>query len=314
MRPCALIDLHCDTLTAMMAPGQCADTLNDPRSAISLSALPTAPHWAQCFAIFIPDELTGRGADRYYHTHQASFCRQMEKFSHLAAPCRTAEEVQGAWGSGRTAAILTVENGSALAGKLDRIDLLARDGVRMMTLTWNGVNELGSGNNTGQGLTPFGRKAIRRMEAVGMLVDVSHLNDRGFADLLDTARRPFVASHSNARAVCSHRRNLTDDQIREMVERKCLIGLNYYHAFLRDGGGARPEDLRRHVEHFLALGAQDCLALGSDFDGADVPAWLAGPEQAVGLYDRFRAWGFSSALCDKILYRNALDFFRVNLG
>lgn len=313
MVPHALIDLHCDTLTACGASDARPNTLDDPKADLSLSNLPRHVHWGQCYAIFIPDALTGNGAEDYYYAHQASFARQVKQFSARVAPCRTAGDMETAWTQGKAAAILTVENGSALGGKLERVDTLSQDGVKMMTLTWNGSNEIGSGHASDQGLTSFGRAVIPRMEERGILVDVSHLNDTGFRDVLDVARKPFVASHSNARAVCSHKRNLTDDQIREMARRRCLIGLNYSDHFLREGGKASFDDLLRHVEHFLTLGAEDCLALGSDFDGTTLPPWLDSPKKAAGLYDRFLQCGFSPALCDKLFFRNALAFFRVNL-
>ena len=314
MYPKALIDLHCDTLTAFQPPGRCADTLDDPCAALSLSSLPSQVHWGQCFAIFVPDGLTPEEAARYYRRHQCSFSRQMHCFRDRVEPCRTAEQIEGAWRRGKTAALLTVENGVALAGDLDRIGLLAEDGVVMMTLTWNGENQLGSGHVTDQGLTPLGRAAIPRLEEAGILVDVSHLNDQGLEDLLEVARKPFVASHSNARSVCPNPRNLEDDQIRALIERRCLIGLNYYRSFLRADGQLTPEDLFAHVDRFLELGGEDCLALGSDFDGADLPPWLDSPEKAAGLYGAFRERGYGAALCDKIFFENALDFFRKNLG
>lgn len=314
MKPYALIDLHCDTLTCCLEPGRCQDTMDDPEAHLSLSNLPPDTHWCQCFAIFLPDELTGNGAEEFYALHQASFVRQTKRFADRVTACRTAADIESAWAQDKTAALLTVENGSVLGGQLDRVERLAQDGVKAITLTWNGVNELGSGHVSDQGLTCFGRAAIPLMEELGILADVSHLNDTGFYDVLDVARKPFVATHSNARAVCSHKRNLTDHQIREMVDRKCLIGLNYSQRFLRYGGDASPDDLRRHVEHFLELGAQDCLALGSDFDGTDLPPWLGSPRDAAGLYDLFRTWGLAPDLCDKILHRNALNFFRANLS
>lgn len=311
-----IFDLHCDTLTAFLdpAPGQ-EHTLNDPSHRFALCKIPQGVRWAQCCAVFVPDELKGSEASDYYIRHRDSFYRQMSALGALALPCRTADQVKAAWCRGKIAALLTVENASPLAGRLEGVERLRRDGVVMMTLTWNGENELGSGHSTDHGLTPFGKGVVREMEAQGILVDVSHLNDPGFYDLLDTARKPFVASHSNARAVCPHRRNLTDGQIREMVDRKCLIGLNYYTAFLRsDGKEATLEDLWRHVERFLELGAEDNLALGSDFDGADLPPCLDSPEKIAGLGAFFRQKGFSPALTEKILWRNALDFFRANLG
>ena len=183
-----------------------------------------------------------------------------------------------------------------------------------MTLTWNGENELGSGHTTTHGMTDFGRQAVHEMEDCGILVDVSHLNDAGYADLFETARRPFVATHSNARAVCSHKRNLTDDMIREMVRRGCLIGLNYCKSFITDGGtGDSPEDLYRHIEHFFKLGAYKNLALGSDFDGATLPTYLDSPEKAAALYEYFLNRGMSTELAEGILFRNAEEFFEKNL-
>lgn len=338
MFPCALIDLHCDTLTALSPEDapllealrdpakrdetvsafarrvQNTDTLDLPGRHFSLSTVPEGVRWCQCCAIFIPDEIRGEEAVAYYDLHRRNFHRQMEVLSDKAAPCRTAADIEAAWGRGKTAAILTVENGSALAGRLERVEALAWDGVRMLTLTWNGENELGSGNVTDHGLSDFGREAVRELERAGILVDVSHLNDRGFDDLLAAAEKPFVASHSNARAVCGHRRNLTDEQIAEMVRRDCLIGLNYAQNFLRTGDRpATVDDLFRHVEHFLELGAADCLALGSDADGTDVPPGLDCPEKFAGLYQYFLDRGLSSTQAENILWRNAFRFMEKNL-
>lgn len=334
MLPYALIDLHCDTLTALSpedetlltslrdpvrrenaaaltARVQDLNTLDLPGRHFSLSAIPAGVRWCQCCAVFVPDGLRGEEAVSYYETHRDSFYRQMEALSDRVHPCRTAGDIERAWAAGKMAAVLTVENASPLAGRLDRAEVLARDGVRMMTLTWNGENELGSGNATGRGLSPFGREAVRALEDCGILVDVSHLNDRGLDELLEIAQKPFVASHSNARAVCGHRRNLTDGQIRELADRGCLIGLNFYSAFLRsDGRPAVLDDLWRHVEHFLELGAEHCLALGSDADGADLPPCLDSPEKLAGLHRYFLDRGLSPALSEGLLWRNTLRFFQ----
>lgn len=335
MLPYALIDLHCDTLTALSPEDapllealqdpakrdetvsafaervRNTDTLDLPGHHFSLSAIPKGIRWCQCCAIFLPDGLKGEDAIAYYDLHRHSFQRQMDVLSDKVRPCRTASDIEAAWAQGRAAAVLTVENGSALAGRLDRVETLARDGVRMLTLTWNGENEIGSGNVTDRGLSDFGREAVRELERQGIIIDVSHLNDRGFNDLLEVAQKPFTASHSNARAVCGHKRNLTDDQVREMVSRGCLIGLNYYNAFLReDGQPALPDDLWRHAEHFLELGAEHCLALGSDADGADLPPWLDGPEKFAGLYQFFLDRGLAPVQAEGILWRNARNFYK----
>ena len=338
MLPYALIDLHCDTLTALSpedAPllealrdparrGDAAaclaarvretDTLDLPGHHFSLSAIPEGVSWCQCCAVFVPDGLSREEAAAYYDLHKNSFYRQMEALSDRVLPCRTAADIEAAWAQGKAAAVLTVENGSVLAGRPERVEALARDGVRMMTLTWNGENEIGSGNVTDHGLSPFGKEAVRELERQGILIDVSHLNDKGFDDLLEIARKPFAASHSNARSICGHKRNLTDEQIQEMVSRGCLIGLNYSQDFLRTG--SRPavlDDLYRHAEHFLALGAERCLALGSDADGTDVPPGLNSPERFAGLYRYFLDRGLSTAQAEGILWKNALNFLKTHL-
>ena len=306
--PTALIDLHCDTLTATHG-GEDSHTLDDPRSVLALSRLPKGVHWCQCFAIFVPDGMTAEESQAYYRRFQGEFARQVEERSDVAQ-CRSAADIKACWAQGKTAAILTVENGVALGGDLSNIDRMARDGVRMLTITWNGENQLGSGNSTQHGLSELGRAAIPKLEQAGILLDVSHLNDPGFTQMLDVASRPFVASHSNARSVCGHPRNLADWQIREMISRRCLIGLNYCIDFLQEDGKPELEDLLRHIDHFLELGGEDWLALGSDFDGADLPEFLRGPERVVSVYDRLLERGYSRQLCDKLFCQNAMRFLR----
>lgn len=311
MNCASVIDLHCDTLTVYRGGGA-VHTMDDPRSVMVLSRLPKGVHWCQCFAIFVPDGMTAEESQAYYRRFQGEFARQVEERSDVAQ-CRSAADIKACWAQGKTAAILTVENGVALGGDLSNIDRMARDGVRMLTITWNGENQLGSGNSTQHGLSELGRAAIPRLEQAGILLDVSHLNDPGFTQMLDVASRPFVASHSNARSVCPHPRNLTDDQIRQMVSRRCLIGLNYYTRFLREDGQPELGDLMRHIDHFLALGAENCLALGSDFDGADLPQFLSSPTKAAGLYGEL-AERYGTALCDQLFYGNTMRFFAENLG
>ena len=315
MLPPALIDLHCDTLTdwEYTSTGN-PDTLDDPARVLSLSAIPEGVHWGQFYAVFVPDEVQGQAAVDYFEQNRANFERQMKRFSHRVAPCRGAADMEAAWAAGKTAAFLTIENGTPINGDLSRIKTLADQGVCCLTLVWNGDYEIGSGHTTEKGLTEFGKAVIPELEKQGILIDVSHLNDSGFADLLKIAKKPFVATHSNARAVCGHKRNLTDDMIREMVKRDCLIGLNFYVEFLKDGGVVESlDDLYDHIMHFFALGAQKNLALGSDFDGADLPHYLNTPAKAAGIYEYLLSRGMSQELAQGIMYRNALEFFRKNL-
>lgn len=306
-----VFDLHCDTLTAFMSPLRCRDTLDDPCSAFALSKVQTIP-WCQCCAVFVPDGLTAQEALGYYRFHRNSFQRQV-KACGKALACTTAQEVSAAWDQKKTALVLTVENGSLLGAGLEHVEELRRDGVKMLTLTWNGENALGSGHETDHGLTPLGREAVLALEKAGIVVDVSHLNDAGFRDVLDTTQKPFAASHSNARAVCPHRRNLEDWQIREMVMRNCIIGLNYYSPFLRcDGTDADFDDFYRHICHFLELGAEDSLALGSDFDGADLPPCLDDCTKVPALGEYLLDRGLGRPLLEKLFWKNALAFAQTN--
>ena len=312
MFPTGIIDLHCDTLTRDMwasQPPACGPLVN-PAHHIALGKMPRNLRWVQCFAIFVPDNYRGQDAIAFFDRYRALFDRQMVAHSGSISPCRSFADMEQTLEAGKFAAVLTVEGGAVLAGRPERAQVLRDAGVRMLTLTWNGPNELGSGHDSAMGLTGCGKEAVAELERCGVLVDVSHLNDRGFEDLLGVAKKPFVASHSNARAVCTHRRNLPDPFIREIADRGGLIGLNYSKDFLSDSGRGSLDDLYRHVCHFLELGAGACLALGSDFDGTDVHPDLDSVEKSVSIYSYLTQHGIPADTADGILFGNAWRFFK----
>lgn len=312
----ALFDLHCDTLTRNCYPPyeEETETLDNPAFHLALSKVPAGTKWVQCFAVFVPDDRRGDGAISFFDRAAASFRRQAEAHQDRMSVCRSFAEMEAAVNAGKTAGLLTVEGGAALAGELERVRKLYDAGVRMMTLTWNGPNELASGHDTRSGFSAFGREAVAEMERLGMIVDVSHLNDRGFEELLSFAQKPFAASHSNARAVCGHRRNLPDEFIREMVRREGLIGLTYCRPFLSDDGRGSLDDLYRHVCHFLELGAEKCIALGSDYDGAGIHEDLDSVEKSLRIGDYLTAHGVSREIADGLCFENAWRFFGKWMG
>ena len=179
----------------------------------------------------------------------------------------------------------------------------------MMTLTWNGENELGGGADTALGLTPFGREALKEMERLSIVADVSHASDALFYDVAEIAEKPIVASHSNARAVCPHRRNLTDRQFQILRDKGGLVGLNFCVHFLREDSNAHFEDLLRHADHFWSLGGETTLCLGSDYDGTDVPPELAGIEKMQDLYELFLKHNYKESLVNSLFFDNASKFF-----
>lgn len=312
----ALFDLHCDTLTRNLYPPfeKETETLDNPAFRLALSKVPAGTKWVQCFAIFVPDDQRGEDAIAFFDRHAASFHRQAEAHKDRMAGCRSFAEIEAAVNAGKFVGLLTIEGGAALAGKLERVQTIYDAGVRMMTITWNGPNELASGHDTQNGFSSFGREAVAEMERLGVIVDVSHLNDRGFEDLLGFAKKPFVASHSNARAVCGHRRNLPDEFIKEMVRREGLIGLTYCRDFVSDDKRGSLDDLYRHVCHFLELGAEKCIALGSDYDGAGVHEDLDSVEKSLRIGDYLTSHGISQEIADGICFENAWRFFGKWMG
>lgn len=323
-----VFDLHCDTLDRLALSGDPTvpggfyehdagvprdrmSRLDDNDAHISLTRMARFD-WCQCFAVYVPDELRGDAAWSLFERVRRFWESETDRCSAKVARVRDAAGAATVFKQGRSAAMLTVEGCSFLeddAQAEQRLDALAEAGVRMATLTWNGPNALGSGNDTSDGLTSFGRRMIRGLEERGIVVDASHLNDAGFRDLLAVAERPFVCSHSNARAVCPHPRNLEDWQLREIADRGGIVGLNFYNAFLcEDGAEATPDDVLRHVDHMLNVAGEGLLALGSDYDGSDVPRWLDPCDKVADLH-ALLAREFGAAIAERIFHGNAERFF-----
>lgn len=293
-------DLHCDTLTELKGKSL-ADNVE---LHISLDRAPEK--YIQCFAIFVSDRLRGDEAYEFYRAHKEIFDLQTQKTELIAV--RDAESLLLADKSGK-GGILTVESGAALGGRLSRIEKLALDGVRMLTLTWNGGNELGFGSGEGGGLTDFGKDALKELERCRILADVSHLSDDGFSELCEVSSSPFIASHSNCSAVHPHRRNLKDWQIKEIVNRGGLIGVNVYSEFI-SGKHASVAELAEHIFHLEKLGAGDCICFGSDFDGMNsMPPGITGIESVGFLRKELAEAGITEEALDKYFYENAFNFF-----
>lgn len=303
-----LFDLHCDTIT------ECYNrrlSLRDNRALyISLERGSPLEQWAQCFAVWIPDELRGQAAIDYFDRVSSSFFKESEANSEYITICRNSEDFYESEKKKTCGAFLTVEGGAVLAGDLNHIPYLQSRGVKMLTLTWNGSCELGDGAmvERPKGLTEFGKAAIPSLEAHDILIDVSHASDPLFYDVAARARKPFLASHSNSRKVCDHPRNLTDEQFVEICKRGGVVGLNLHRWFLKENGEATLDDVFRHAYHFLSLGGEKALALGTDFDGAEVLPSIMGIENLHSLADYFSKMGLSDTLIQQIFFKNAKEF------
>lgn len=324
-----VFDLHCDTLDRLslstfepdnsfarhdggMRPGaERSLRSNDCHLALDRMA---SFAWTQCFAVFIPDEFRGERAWGLFEHVARYFREQTQQHADLVCAVDDVRRIEPALSEGRSVAMLTVEGAAFLEDSVEPVRAAARMGVRMMSLVWNGENAVASGHDGSGGLKPFGRSVVAEMERLHMVVDVSHLNDEGFSDLVDVATRPFAASHSNLRSVCGHRRNLTEPQLRLMGEAGCLVGLNFCRDFLcDDGGDPTQDDVLRMVDRMLEVGGERVLALGSDYDGCDVPSWLDGCERMGALYNLLES-RFGTDVAQRIFFRNAHEFFLRNEG
>ena len=265
-----LIDLHCDTLTGIKIKEQ---NLRENDMHLDLIRMQQSDWLAQCFAIFInQEECLEKGISPYdfYKVHKELFYEEMKKNSDLIAPAFYTEDILANKEKGLMSGILTIEGGEAFEGKCERAEEFRNDGVRMITLTWNYENELGFSNLTGGHLKPKGREIVDAMNRLGILVDVSHLSDEGFWDCVELAgnKYPVVASHSDARALCNHTRNMTDEMLKALGETEGVVGINFCSAFLiPESMDTTLEAVLNHTLHLIDKAGIDHVAFGSDYDG-----------------------------------------------
>ncbi len=288
-----IFDAHCDTLSR-----------STPRGHWNLDEVLPLGEVAQIFAIyadsgqFAPQDLPAV-FDVQYHKYQALTAQEGVR------ACTTWQEAERAFSAGQVATFLSVEGAELLGCSLAGLDKAYRKGVRAVTLTWNHANAL-SGTHADQparGLSDAGRAFVGRMQDLGMLVDVSHLSEAGFWAVLQEAKRPILASHSNAKEICRHSRNLSDAQISALIQNGGVMGLNFYVPFL--GAPADFDRIARHIDHVLALGGENTLALGGDWDGCDqLPQGMEqGFLSLLSLYD-FLSKRYPAYILENVYHKN----------
>ncbi|WP_027717532.1 dipeptidase [Desulfovirgula thermocuniculi] len=264
-----IIDAHCDVLTAMEEQGRSLADVGRGGH-VDLRRLRRGGVGLMFMAAFISPAHRERATVRALELLARAY-EELEKNREELMPVRCAADMVRARVSGKTGVLLAVEGGEALAGRLEVLRMFYRLGVRCLTLTWNGRNELGDGvgeEGTRGGLTRFGREVVREMNRLGMVVDVSHLSEAGFWDVLEESAQPVVASHSNSRRICPHRRNLTDEQIRALAAAGGVVGLCFCPDFIHPTEPSL-ERLLDHLDHIVSLAGIGCVGIGSDFDGID---------------------------------------------
>lgn len=310
-----IVDFHCDVLSKLLKDRELTFEGNKPGVLdVTLDRLKKGNVMLQTFAVFI-------SPDRSDYDDMSPILESIDLFYEkvLSYPemkmIRTASDLDACIYEGKIGALLSLEGVSGLRGKLSSLRLLQRLGVRAAGLTWNDANWAADGvmEARGGGLTSQGAAFVQECNRLGVIVDVSHLSERAFWDVAALSSKPIVASHSNARELCDHPRNLTDLQIRTVIECGGLIGVTYVPQFVREEGDATIDDVLRHVEHICTLGGERNLALGSDFDGIDRHVQgLVHPGQVVALQEALLK-RYSADQAEGILSGNAISFLRGQL-
>lgn len=324
------MDMHCDTIPYIRAAAKKGfqTCLRSRKGHIDLVRLKEAGYRMQTFGMYVNLERDGDPTEACLELIDL-FYREMEANKDLIIPVTTAREVEENWKNGKMSALLSIEEGAVCKGNLSLLRDFYRLGVRMMTLTWNYENELAFPNKVrGKDAGPLGKSDgmhglkesgfafLSEMERIGMLIDVSHLSDAGFYDVLNHTSRPFLASHSNARAVCGHVRNLTDDMIRALAERGGVTGINLCAEFTQEPAGAKEkafgtiDGLIRHVRHIYDVGGIGCIGLGTDFDGIGSEIELSDCSKMPLFVQALKKAGFHESEIDAICWKNVMRVMR----
>jgi len=248
-----------------------------------------------------------------------TFYSEIEKNADKIVLCTSFDDIKKTCEAGKVAALLSIEGGEPLEGDIGVLRILYRLGVRILTLTHNSRNKLGDGcgeDGSQGGLTMFGTQVIEEMNRLGMIVDVSHLNETGFWDVIKISKSPVIASHSNARALCDHVRNLTDDQIEALARTGGVVGVTFVRDFLnKDVEKASVIDVLNHIDYIVDLVGVNHVGIGSDYDGIENPP--TGLEDVTNVLNITRGLvsrGYSDEEIEKIIGGNFLRVFRDLLG
>lgn len=315
------IDMHCDTLMIAFIHKQ-HDIYEMPGTMLDVRRMKQGEALAQFFAIFMPPPGAEKhfgfsepiSDDEYINTLLNIFQNTVTKHNDCIAAACNCNDVMINEKKGKMSGILTLEDGRAVDGSLEKLKEYYDKGIRLISLTWNHENCFGFPNSKkpeimGKGLTGFGKEAVQYMNHLGMLIDVSHLSDGGFYDVAQISEKPFVASHSNCRALSPHQRNLTDDMIKVIAEKGGVAGINFGPEFLNEDIEVKDstlELLSKHIQRMITIGGADCVSIGSDFDGIKGNMEIADTGKMQLLFDRLHKDNLSDDAIEKIAYKNAL--------
>ena len=304
-----VFDLHCDTALVLLGENlRQAGSLRKNEHHIDLERASTLPGYAQCFACFTTplEELPeGTNVAQLFEREMVTVLREVEKSSDLISLAYSAGDVKDNLQQGKMSAILTIEGPAGFGFDPDLLEDLYKIGFRITTLGWNEQNVLCGSHKTGGGLTQQGRDYVFEAQRLGMLIDVSHISDEAFWDIMEITQGPVIATHSNSRSVWNTSRNLTDEMFRAICQTGGVAGLNLYSHFL--GEEATLDTVCDHVLHWLELGGHRHIALGGDLDGCEsLPAGFAGVQDYPKLARRMLERGIDEQTVYDIFWNNAM--------
>jgi membrane dipeptidase len=286
-------DAHCDILSVINAP---AELISNNRHWDVKRALSNGPFF-QVFSLFAeggsPAARKKKMEDQLRLVHLAESLYQLK----MVRSCEDIDDWINKNDTGQVRYIIESEGAEIIGEDLTGLDRLYGEGLRILTLSWNydnAVCDSVAGQNTHNGLSQFGRQVVERAESMGIIIDLSHCSDKTFSDVEEIAKKPFIASHSNSRAICGNRRNLTDGQIISVSKSGGIIGVNLFPRFLSDSGNARFMDIIRHIEYISALVGTAYVGFGFDFDGIEsTPEGIRGVEDTIKIADALLKLNYS---------------------
>lgn len=310
-----ICDCHCDTLTELYNKNA---SLYENEQHFDIKRQIVLGGGLQFCAIYVPTEIFRyQGGLRYTLCLLDKYNQEIKKLHENGIDVlqvRTAEDAGNVL-KHKAATLLAIEEGGAIDGSLEALRCLYELGVRAMTLTWSNRNDIADGINeeaTGSGLTLFGKQVVAEMNRLGMLVDVSHISTAGFWSVIETSTKPIIATHSNAKSLCSHPRNLNDEQIKALAQNGGLAGITFAGQFLEeDWRNACIESVYKHIDYMLNLiGNDDHIGFGSDFDGISHPPYnIQGVQDYKPLMEYLSKY-YSDETINKITHQNVINLLQ----
>ncbi len=314
-----IIDSHCDTALKLLK----GSNINNKDNQFTLDNALTYYKYIQFFAMYIEPNYVINGEYNLCLDLINSVKNETQKNSNKMKIITNKYELNKYINCKNKALgiILSVEDGICLEGNINNLQKLYDNGIRVIGLTWNGKNQIASGtgclDNEDTGLTEFGKEVVRKMNNMNIIIDVSHLSEKSFYGVMKITTKPVIASHSCSKAICNHKRNLSDKQIKLIADRKGMIGVNFYKDFLDNY--INKSDIKclvKHIRHICDIGGKDCVGLGSDYDGMKKDKVVTGLEdnsKLQNLYNYFKKENFTDEDIDKIMWKNHLEFLKREL-